>query len=82
MSMAHEKHPSDGVSCCFWALETTLTSEGLDHGRDQQIGPTKGVPGIMSDRIGRVASNPGETPDSQRSCWGDCADKRRAWRHG
>ena len=22
------------VSGCFWALETTLTSEGLDHGRE------------------------------------------------
>ena len=35
--MAHAKHLSDGVSCCFWALETTLASGGLDHGRDQQI---------------------------------------------
>ena len=40
--MAHAKHPSDGVSCCFEVLKTTLKSEGLDHGRDQRIGPMKG----------------------------------------
>ena len=33
-----------------------LASEGLDHGCDQQIGPTKGVPDIMSDRMKRISN--------------------------